>query len=143
MRRPCRPARPRYRSSIRTFVQRAFTLPTTMATSRRFITQSPNYRSTESHIRLTAEQPMSFAIGETKDMTFTFADPIPLDATDLTLEAYFRGTVGGEAGTFALGAADLSEPTFIAVMNATDVFELNGTAFYYPDDIINGIAKSP
>ena len=28
---------------------------------------------------------MSFAAGETKDMTFTFADPIPLDATDLIL----------------------------------------------------------
>ena len=28
-------------------------------------------------------------------------------------------------------------------MNATDVFELSGTAFYYPDDIINGIANPP
>jgi hypothetical protein len=107
------------------------------------ITPCPNYRSVESHIRLTAEQSISFDIGETKDMTFTFADSIPLDATDLTLEVYFRGTVGGEAQTFALGVADLSEPTFIAIMNATDVFELNGNAFYYPDDIINGIANPP
>ncbi len=28
-------------------------------------------------------------------------------------------------------------------MNATDVFELSGTAFYSPDDIINGIANPP
>jgi hypothetical protein len=107
------------------------------------ITPCPNYRSVESHIRLTAEQPVEFAIGETKNMTFSFTDPIPLDATDLRLEVYFRGTVGGEAQTFALGAADLSEPTFIAIMNATDVFQLNGTAYHYPEDIINGIANPP
>ncbi len=102
-----------------------------------------SYRSDEAHLRLTAEEVMGFAVGETKEMTFTFTDPIPLDATDLILQVFYRGMVGEEVDSFALGAADLSEPTYIAIMNATDVFELNGSAFYDYDDIINNITQSP
>ena len=108
----------------------------------------PNYRSPEAHIRLTTTEAASFAANESKEMTFTFSDPIPLDATDLILQVLYSGTVGTEDETFALGAVDLSEPTFVAIMNATDVFELNqtglnGGAFYYYTDIINNITQAP
>ncbi len=109
----------------------------------KLIAPCPNYRSDEAHLRLTAEEPASFGVGESKEMTFTFSDPIPLDATDLILQVYYRGTVGTEQNAFALGAVDLSEPTFVTVMNATDVFELSGTAFYYWQDIIANVAQSP
>lgn len=108
----------------------------TLDASGQLVAPCPNYRSAESHIRLTAEEAASFGVGESKEMTFTFADPIPMDATDLILQVYYRGTVGTETETFALGAADLSEPTFVAVMNATDVFELSGTLFDYWREII-------
>jgi hypothetical protein len=104
----------------------------------------PNYRSVESHARLsTMPEATTFGVGESKEMTFTFSDPIPLDATDLIIQVYYRGTVGSESNTFALGAVDVSEPTFISVMNATDVFELSGTAFYYYKDIIANITLAP
>jgi hypothetical protein len=105
----------------------------------------PNYRSTEAHIRLgvTDQNPSAFAVGESKELTFTFSDPIPLDATDLIIQVYFQGKVGSESNTFALGAVDVSEPTFVAIMNATDVFELNAAAFYYYTDIIANITQSP
>ena len=96
-----------------------------------------NWRSEESHIRMTAEEPASFAVGETKPMTFTFSEAIPFNATDLILQVYYRGTVGDESNSFAIGAADLSEPTYFTVMNATDVFETAGAFHYYTDILAN------
>jgi len=100
------------------------------------VTPCADYRSQESHLRMTAEQPAAFDVGESKEMTFTFSDPIPLDATDLILQVYYTGGVGIEPESFALGAVDLSEPTYVAVMNATDVFELSGAVFDYWKEII-------
>jgi hypothetical protein len=117
----------------------------TLDASGQLVTPCPDFRSVESHLSLTAEEAASFGVGESKQMTFTFSDPIPLDATDLILQVYYTGTVGTETETFALGAADLSEPTFVAVMNATDVFELSGTLFDYWREIIKpaNIANPP
>ena len=106
----------------------------------------PNYRSVESHIRLGVNadsSPFTLAAGESKEMTFNFSDAIPLDATDVIIQVYYQGTVGSESNTFALGAVDVSEPTFVTIMNGTDVFELNGNAFYYYTDIIANITQAP
>lgn len=100
----------------------------------------PKIRSDESYVRVSAEQPVFFDVGESKAMTFTFSDPIPLDATDLILQVYYTGTVGEEQESFALGAVDVSEPTFTAIMNATDTFAVSGT-FHYWQDIIQRIAE--
>ena len=100
-------------------------------------------RSPEAHLRMTPEETHGFAAGETKEMTFHFADPIPLNATDLKLTILYRGMVGEEVDGFALGAVDLSEPTYYTIMNATDVFELNGEAFYDYDEIIANIGVFP
>ncbi|HEY0372020.1 MAG TPA: hypothetical protein VGD79_08455 [Thermoanaerobaculia bacterium] len=99
-------------------------------------------RSDEAHIKVSAEQPAILGVGESKEFAFTFEDPIPLDATDLTLHIYYTGTVGAEPESFALGAVDVSEPTWIAIMNATDAYELNGV-FYYWQDIAANIAAAP
>ena len=102
----------------------------------------PNYRSPEEHISLSLEQAVSFGVDESKQMTFTLVDPIPVNATDLKFQLYYTGIVGAENESFALGTLDVSEPTFMAAMNATDVFELGGT-YYKWQDIVAGIAAPP
>ena len=106
------------------------------------VPKCPNYRSDESYVRLANATSTTFSIGESKDLTFTFADPIPLDATDLIIQVFYRGQIGLDDG-IALGAIDVSEPTFVALNNASDVFELGGSGFFYYQDIINGIANPP
>lgn len=100
-----------------------------------------NWRNTQ-EIRVSEPQQASFLVDEGKQMTFTFTTPIPFDATDLVLQAYYTGAVGEESNSFALGAIDVSEPSFLAIMNATDVFDLEGT-FYYPDYIISHFTVLP
>lgn len=107
------------------------------------ITPCADYRSDDDFVRVAPVEPIALGIGESKDMTITFSDPIPFDATDLILQVLYRGKVGDEDSGMALGAADLSEPTYLSVLNATDVFELNANGFYYYQDIINGIANPP
>jgi hypothetical protein len=86
---------------------------------------------------------MSFGVGEQKDMTLTFTEPIPFDATDLIIQVLYEGTVGTEQNSFAIGAVDVSEPTYFTVMNGTDTFALNPGGFQYYTDIIAGIADPP
>ena len=106
------------------------------------ITPCDGYRSVDPEIRVTAEQAGTLGVDGSQEMTFTFTDPIPLNATDLIIQVYYRGTVGDQTNDFALGAVDVSEPTFIAMVNATDAFELNQT-FYYYKDIIANITQPP
>ncbi|MEA2464939.1 MAG: hypothetical protein QOJ98_2686 [Acidobacteriota bacterium] len=106
-----------------------------------FVVPCNNWRNTE-EIRVSEPQQVSLGVGEDKQMAFTFAKPIPFDATDLILQGYYTGAVGEEADSFALGAVDVSEPTFLGIMNATDVFDLLGT-FYFPDYIISHFTELP
>jgi len=103
----------------------------------------PGYRSPEDYVIVAPVEPISLGIGETKDLTITFPQPIPLNATDLILQVLYRGKVGDEQSGMALGAADLSEPTYLSVLNATDVFELGSAGFFYYQDIIQNIASPP
>lgn len=106
-----------------------------------FVVPCNNWRNQE-EIRVSEPQQASFGVDEDKQMSFTFTTPVPFDATDLVLTAYYTGAVGEEADSFALGAVDVSEPSFLAIMNATDVFDLDGT-FYYPDHIIANFTVLP
>jgi hypothetical protein len=106
------------------------------------VTPCPNYRSAEEHISVSLDQAASFAADESKQLTFTMIDPIPLNATDLMFQVYYTGQVGAEASSFALGAVDVSEPTFMAAMNGTDTFALSG-AFYYWPEIVKNIGMAP
>lgn len=102
----------------------------------------PDYRSAEEYIVTSAEQTLTLASGEQREISFTFDGYIPMDATDLYLQVVYRGILGDESDGIAVGTVDLAEPTFLAVMNATDVFYLQDT-FYYYDHIIDNISRSP
>lgn len=106
------------------------------------ITPCPDYRSAEEHIVTSAKQSLTLASGEQQELSFTFGGPIPMDATDLYLQVVYRGILGDESDGMAVGTADLAEPTFLAIMNGTDVFYLLDT-FYYYDHIINNITQWP
>lgn len=101
-----------------------------------------NFRLPHAEIRVSDEQEVAFGDGESKELTFNFATPVPFDAIDVMLQVYYTGTVGEEGDSFALGAVDVSEPTFVAYLNATDVFELSGTYYYWPQ-IVENIAVPP
>jgi len=74
--------------------------------------------------------PISFSFGAT---------PIPVNATDLFLQVVYRGALGNEANSVAVGSKDLFEPTHIAYMNGTDIIEINDR-FYTFQQILDGIA---
>jgi hypothetical protein len=102
----------------------------------------PEYRSTEEYISIGAPQQVSFDVDESKQLSFTLDEAIPINATDLMFQIYYTGGVGAEAESFALGSIDVSEPTFVAGMNATDVYDLAGN-FYYWRYIVEHIAEQP
>ena len=52
--------------------------------------------------------------------TFTFQTRIPINASDLSLQVVFRGTMGSEADAVAVTTKDIAEPSFIASSNDTD-----------------------
>jgi hypothetical protein len=107
-----------------------------------------SYRSDEKFMVKSLPQLLSLDYGQETELTFTFLDPIPFDATDVYLQVVYRGTLGEEQERgIAVGSTDISEPTFVAVMNGTDVFAIpDGSStgrFSYYTDIIANIAQSP
>lgn len=48
------------------------------------------------------------------------ANPIPVNATDLFIQVAYRGMMGDDADTVALGTLDAREPTFATFWNNTD-----------------------
>jgi hypothetical protein len=57
------------------------------------------------------------------ETTFDFAiDPIPVNATDLIIQVVYRGTLGEEPESIALGTLDVREPTYYAAWNNTDFY---------------------
>lgn len=62
------------------------------------------------------------------------ADPLPVDAVDLTLSIVFKGDLGGEkGGAVAVGFRDISEPTPIDLFNGTDMACFNGNRVSYAE----------
>ena len=57
--------------------------------------------------------------GEGATLAFDFPNPIPIEATDLYLQAVFRGRLGEEDGAVAVTTKDVSEPSFLSFMNAS------------------------
>lgn len=57
------------------------------------------------------------------EKTFDFStDPIPINATDLILQVVYRGTLGEEPESVALGTLDVREPTIVTFWENTDYF---------------------
>lgn len=67
-------------------------------------------------------------------LTFNFANAIPINATDLYLQVVYRGTLGNEPDAVAVATKDVFEPTYVAVLNSTDQLLFNGT-FYATTDL--------
>ena len=62
------------------------------------------------------------------EKTFDFAiDPIPINATDLVIQVVYRGTLGEEPESIALGSLDVREPTIVTFWNNTDYYFDGGT----------------
>jgi hypothetical protein len=101
------------------------------------ITPCPDYRSAGQSISLSPEQSITLASGETRELELTFTPPIPMGATDLRVQLLYRGPLGAESEGFAIGMRDLSEPTFLAIGNGTDVFELPAGFFPHTEITAN------
>jgi hypothetical protein len=53
-------------------------------------------------------------------LTFMFASPIPINATDLRFRIIFQGTLGTESDAVAVSAFDIREPTYLTFGNHND-----------------------
>ncbi len=68
---------------------------------------------------------VNLASGSERLAEFKFTDaPIPLDATDVSLQVVYRGSLGSESDAVVVGTIDLSEPTYFTYQNATDYVRL-------------------
>nr|MBA3506687.1 hypothetical protein [Betaproteobacteria bacterium] len=70
---------------------------------------------------------------EAQPYTFDFGlDPIPLDATDVSLQVVFRGQLGEEADAVAVTTQDIAEPNYFSVSNVTDyIYDTPGDGRYH------------
>jgi hypothetical protein len=64
--------------------------------------------------------------GIEKDFDFS-NDPIPVNATDLFIQVVYRGPLGSETSSIAVGNFDVSEPTYAAFWNNTDYYWTGST----------------
>ena len=72
-----------------------------------------------------------------QQFTFEFRNaPIPVNAVNIVLQVVYRGELGSEHDAVVVGTRDISEPTFIEIMNNTDYHLIDGV-YYRPDEIRN------
>ena len=64
-------------------------------------------------------------------LTFTFASPIPINATDVYLQVVFRGVLGAEQDAVVVATRDISEPTFLTLINVSDYLVCYNNQWYY------------
>lgn len=82
----------------------------------------------------TLDTPVAIQRDQPVELAFAFATPIPLWATDLTLQVVYSGRLGnetaagfaGEEDAVAVGFANVSEPSPYDFINGTDLICLNG-----------------
>lgn len=85
------------------------------------------YASTEEQISTSAVlQNQSLSRTTAQELTFDFtANPIPINAHDLTIQVLYHGALGQESDGIAIGFKNISEPTYVTYLNNTDYFSLN------------------
>ena len=59
-------------------------------------------------------------------------EPIPINATDVTLQVVYRGKLGNEDDAVAVTTRNVAEPTFLALENTTDYRYSAATRSYSP-----------
>jgi hypothetical protein len=87
-------------------------------------------RSAEESIALSDPLVVSQVKGDFSDpaLSFTFAAPLPINATDLRLQVVFQGQLGKENDAIAFSTVDIKEPSFLIFANHNDYINL-----YNPD----------
>ncbi len=87
-------------------------------------------RSAEESIAVSDPIAVSQVKGDFSDpaLSFTFAAPVPINATDLRLQIVFQGQLGKESDAIAFSTADINEPSFLIFANHNDYINL-----YNPD----------
>jgi len=93
-------------------------------------------RSPEEEIVVSRAIPIvdPIASDATREFQFTFDTSIPINATDVLLQAVFKGQLGSEIDAVAVGTRDISEPTFVSTFNDSDRVFVGGSC-YTPQEI--------
>lgn len=71
-----------------------------------------------------------------QEFDFEFTEPIPVDAHDLYIQVVYEGKLGSETNAIAIGGTNISEATYLSVMNGSDYFAIDDQ-FYTPEEIRN------
>lgn len=75
----------------------------------------------------------SMATGTAQTIKFDFSQrPLPINATDVTLQVVFRGRLGNEDDAVAVTTRNVAEPSYLALENATDYRYSTATQTYVP-----------
>ena len=107
----------------------------TQDTAGNLITPCPDYRTNTEEIVVSTSvkdaagnvlDTVSLDTNAARQLTFTFANAIPINATDLYLQVVYRGNLGDETDAVVVATKDLFEPTYLALLNSTDQFLFNG-----------------
>jgi hypothetical protein len=94
----------------------------------------PGCRRTEEGITVSDAQPpivLTAGAANPTALTFTFANPVPVNATDVYLQVVFRGVQGSEQDAVVVGTKDISEPTHFSIVNVTDYLFCYNDNWYY------------
>jgi hypothetical protein len=91
----------------------------------------PDYRMGPERVVISDEWVVNLQSDASTELTFTFNEEIPMNATDVYMQVVYRGRIGLGADAseqdedgIAVGARDLSEPTFFTFSNSTDLFSI-------------------
>ncbi len=94
----------------------------------------PGCRRTEEKITVSDPQAtvaLTAGASNPTTLTFNFATPIPVNATDVYLQVVFRGVQGTEQDAVVVGTKDISEPTHFTLINVTDYLVCYNDNWYY------------
>ncbi|HHL33239.1 MAG TPA: hypothetical protein ENJ30_02615 [Desulfobulbaceae bacterium] len=97
----------------------------------------------EFHYSVSDPVNITLGYGESRDLTFTLVNPIPLWATDVYLYPVYNGVMGTTTDeTVAIGFKDISEPTPLMFYNRMDKICIYGTTYYAGSDAAVNLAAS-
>jgi hypothetical protein len=74
---------------------------------------------------ITVSQPVAVPSGingPAQPVSFTFANKVPIEATDVYLQVVYRGPLGEEADAVAVATRDISEPTYVYEFATADQY---------------------
>ncbi|CAH1194090.1 conserved exported hypothetical protein [Candidatus Nitrotoga sp. BS] len=90
-------------------------------------------RSEDEEIVVSAPQTGVTLGNSPTQFTFDFSEhPIPKNATDLYIQAVYRGQLGSEADAVVVATKDISEPTYFSYHNDSDYIQIAGHVYTRP-----------